>query len=88
MVEDLVTSADDTPPQGPWEPLLEPWIRGGTLCREVPALQESREHARSQLASLPEELRALAQAPPFPVRLTPALQGSRKDDAEAGPARL
>ena len=88
MVEDLVTSADDAPPQGPWEPLLEPWIRGGTLCREVPALQESREHARSQLASLPEQLRGLAQAPPFPVRLTPALQGSRKDDAEAGPARL
>jgi nicotinate phosphoribosyltransferase len=87
MVEDLVTTVDDAPPQGPWEPLLEPWIREGRLCREVPALQESREHARRQLASLPEELRGLAEAPGFPVRLVSALQGSRKGDAEAGPPR-
>jgi nicotinate phosphoribosyltransferase len=85
MLEDLVTTVGDAPPQGPWEPLLEPWIRGGRLCREVPTLQESREYARRQVASLPKELRGLAAAPPFAVRLAPAAQGSRNGDTPAGP---
>ena len=80
MIEDLVTTVTDTPPQGPWEPLLEPWIRGGRLCREVPTLQASREHARGQLARLPEGLRGLAGAPAFPVLLAPALQSSTEVD--------
>jgi nicotinate phosphoribosyltransferase len=78
MVEDLVTTVDGAPPQGPWEPLLEPWIRGGRLSREVPALSEIREHARRQLAALPRDLRGLAEAPAFPVHLAPALGGSRR----------
>jgi nicotinate phosphoribosyltransferase len=76
MIEDLVTTVTDAPPQGPWEPLLEPWISGGRLCREVPTLQASREYARGQLARLPEGLRGLAGAPAFPVLLAPALRGS------------
>ncbi|OFV83378.1 MAG: nicotinate phosphoribosyltransferase [Acidobacteria bacterium RBG_13_68_16] len=80
MIEDLVATVTDAPPQGPWEPLLEPWIRGGRLCREVPTLQESREYARGQLASLPEGLRGLAGARAFPVRLAPALRGSSEVD--------
>jgi nicotinate phosphoribosyltransferase len=85
MVEDLVTTVDGVPPQGPWEPLLEPWIRDGRLCREVPALHVIREHARRQLASLPGELRGLGEAPAFPVRMAPATPESRKGDPEAGP---
>jgi nicotinate phosphoribosyltransferase len=80
MIEDLVATVTDAPPQGPWEPLLEPWIRGGRLCREVPTLQESQEYARGQLASLPEGLRGLAGARAFPVRLAPALRGSSEVD--------
>jgi len=78
LLEDLVTGVDDAPPQGAWEPLLEPWIRGGRLCREVPALHEVREYVRRQVASLPGELRALTEAPAFPVRISPASAGSRK----------
>ena len=81
MIEDLVTTVTDAPPQGPWEPLLEPWIRTGRLCREVPTLQASREYAHGQLARLPEGLRGLAGAPAFPVRLAPALRGSSEVDA-------
>lgn len=81
MVEDLVTTVDGAPPQGPWEPLLEPWIRGGRLSREVPALGEIREHARRQLAALPRDLRGLAEAPAFPVHLAAALGGSRRSGA-------
>src|SRR5512136_1263496 len=84
MLEDLVIGVDNAPPQGPWEPLLEPWMRGGRVCREVPTLQESREYAGRQVASLPKELRGLAAAPPFAVRLAPATQGSKKGDSPIG----
>jgi nicotinate phosphoribosyltransferase len=84
MLEDLVTTVGEGPPQGPWEPLLEPWIRGGRLCRGVPTLEEGREYARGQVASLPEQLRGLAAAPPFAVRQAPAPQGSRKGETPAG----
>jgi nicotinate phosphoribosyltransferase len=77
MLEDLVIGVDEAPPQGPWEPLLEPWMRGGRLCREVPALHEVREHVRRQLGCLPQEVRALSEAPEFPVRVAPASAASR-----------
>jgi nicotinate phosphoribosyltransferase len=77
MVEDLVATVDTVPPQGPWEPLLEPWITGGRLSREVPALREAREYARRQLAALSPDLRGLARARSYPVRLAPSRGGSR-----------
>jgi nicotinate phosphoribosyltransferase len=77
MAEDLVATVDTVPPQGPWEPLLEPWITGGRLSREVPALREAREYARRQLAALPPDFRGLARARSYPVRLAPSRGGSR-----------
>jgi nicotinate phosphoribosyltransferase len=74
LVEDLVTAVTGPPPQGPWEPLLEPWIRGGRLCQELPSLDHSREFARAQVASLPKALRGLSDGASFPVRLAPSLQ--------------
>jgi nicotinate phosphoribosyltransferase len=87
LVEDLVTPVTDAPPQGPWEPLLEPWMLGGRLCQELPTLEESREFARTQMASLPHPLRELAAGARSPVRLAPSLQGSKKGEAGAGPGR-
>jgi nicotinate phosphoribosyltransferase len=83
MVEDLVTPVADRPAQGPWEPLLEPWMSGGRLCRQLPTLEENRSYARRQVAGLPEPLRGLGAAPPFPVTMAPSLQAARKDDAES-----
>jgi nicotinate phosphoribosyltransferase len=83
MVEDLVTPAGDPPAQGPWEPLLEPWMSGGRLCQQLPTLEESRTYARLQLAALGEPLLGLGAAPPFPVTMAPSLRAARKGDAES-----
>jgi nicotinate phosphoribosyltransferase len=77
MLEDLVTTAADAPRRGSWEPLLEPWIRGGRLCQQLPTLQESREYARRQVDGLPEGFRGIAPVSPFPVRISAALKGGR-----------
>jgi nicotinate phosphoribosyltransferase len=37
-------------------------------------LAAAREHARSELARLPERLRALDDAEPYPVEIAPALR--------------
>jgi nicotinate phosphoribosyltransferase len=79
MLEDLVTTTGDAPQQGPWEPLLEPWIRGGRLCQQLPTLQESREYARRQVDGLPEGFRGITPVAPFPVRMSAALKGGKAE---------
>ncbi len=87
FAEDLVTGEGDAPRQGPWEPLLEPWLRGGRPCQPLPTLAESREYARRQIAALPGALRGLEAAPPFPVAMAPSLRPRRRSDAEPVPPR-
>ena len=55
------------------QPLLVPFLRGGELIEPRISLEESREHARRQLAQLPDALRSLAPAPPYPVEVDPDL---------------
>ncbi len=78
LVEDLVTPASEPPPQGPWEPLLEPWIQGGRLCQGVPTLEESRSFARAQVAALPAGLLRLSRRSSPPLRFAPSLRGAGK----------
>ena len=54
-------------------PLLVPFMRGGEWIEPRLSLEESREHARAELARLPEALRALEPAPPYPVSVDPEL---------------
>ncbi len=68
---DTLTLVDD--PQ-PGAPLLEPVMRGGRRIAASPALDAVREHARGQLARLPEALRALDPTAPYPVVVSPALR--------------
>ena len=64
-------------------PLLEPVVRTGRLLRAAPALDAIRARARSELASLPEPLRSLDQAEPYPVDVAPSLRAlARRIDAE------
>ena len=59
----------------PGEPLLVPAMRGGTLVAPRRTLAQSREHARHQLACLPEPLRSLSPAgEPYPVVVTEGLK--------------
>jgi nicotinate phosphoribosyltransferase len=85
MAEDLVTPVADRPAAGPWEPLLEPWLSAGRVCRPLPTLEESREYARQQLAALPAPLRELGASAPFPVTMAPGLQPKETSDADAVP---
>jgi nicotinate phosphoribosyltransferase len=54
--------------------LLAPVVRGGRLRAPLPTLAASREHAARQLAALPERLRSLDAAPPYPVEVSAALR--------------
>lgn len=55
-------------------PLLVPVMRAGRLLARHPALRAIREHARTELAQLPEPLRSLDDAEPYPVEIAPPLR--------------
>jgi nicotinate phosphoribosyltransferase len=84
MVSDTVGRFDQ---RLPGEPLLEPLLAAmpGPGRRARVRLEDSRERCRRELERLPEELRRLEQAaPPYPVRISPALQA----DLDAVRARV
>jgi nicotinate phosphoribosyltransferase len=58
----------------PGEPLLQPYLRGGKLVTKLPTVQEIRERAARQREGLPPEVRALRDAAPYPLRLSPGLE--------------
>jgi nicotinate phosphoribosyltransferase len=59
---------------GDGEALLVPVLRAGVAVAALPTLADARERARRQLAALPEGLRALAPAPPYPVEVSAGIQ--------------
>jgi nicotinate phosphoribosyltransferase len=71
MQEDVVTLADD-PPAG--EPLLVPAMRDGVRVAAGASLGDARGRAARELADLPEELRALEPAVPYPVTIAPSVR--------------
>ncbi len=54
--------------------LLQPVLRGGRRATALPELAAIREVAGQQLNALPAPLRALADAPRYPVKIAPALE--------------
>lgn len=64
----------------PGEPLLEPVMRNGRRIAERPVpLDQSREHARREIARLPEAIRALAPAPrPYPASVGEVLKADQQ----------
>jgi nicotinate phosphoribosyltransferase len=71
MAGDVITLQDDPVPG---EPLLHPVMREGKRTAPARPLTEIRQHARAQLDQLPVRLRALEQAHPYPVEISPALR--------------
>jgi nicotinate phosphoribosyltransferase len=57
----------------PGAPLLELAMQGGRRLPQ-PSLAQARAHAASQLAQLPERLRALTAAEPYRVEIAPTLR--------------
>jgi nicotinate phosphoribosyltransferase len=68
---DVVTVVGDA---APGTPLLAPVLRSGNPVAPRTTLVAAREHARSELARLPERLRGLDAAEPHPVAIAPALR--------------
>jgi nicotinate phosphoribosyltransferase len=56
------------------EPLLVPVLRGGELAAPLPSLETIRARAAEQRDQLPEEIRRLHGATPYPVSLSEGLQ--------------
>src|SRR5579884_1266105 len=71
--EDLLTLIEeDDRPEG--EALLQPVMRGGKRVTPAPSFTEIRKRVTDQIARLPEPMKRLEEAPPYPVRLSAALQ--------------
>src|SRR5690606_22007929 len=59
---------------GRGEPLLQPVMRDGRRIAPAEPLAALREHAAAELARLPESLRAIAPAAPYPVEISAGLR--------------
>lgn len=80
-LRDTIASWDE---EVPGRPLLEPVMRGGErLPAGRVALDESRSHARREVARLPAHVRAVSPAdPPYPVAVSPGLEASHQQVQE------
>lgn len=76
MAEDLLTLESD-PQEG--EALITPVMRAGRRLAPSPSLTESRRRAAAELDRLPESLRRLEEATPYPVRISASLQALAKE---------
>jgi nicotinate phosphoribosyltransferase len=71
MAGDTLSLVDD---RQPGEPLLEPVMREGRRVMPSPTLAQARARAARELDRLPELLRGLARAHPYPVAVGEALK--------------
>jgi nicotinate phosphoribosyltransferase len=62
----------------PGQPLLQPVIRDGEMCVELPSLEQIAVHCRAQRELLPDAVRRIAEPEPWGVRRTPALEELRR----------
>jgi len=67
---DVLTVESDA---SPGEPLLRQVMESGRRIEPSPTLTAVRERALAQVAQLPESLRVLERATPYPVEVAPAL---------------
>ncbi|TXF12231.1 nicotinate phosphoribosyltransferase [Pelomicrobium methylotrophicum] len=70
------------------EPLLVQVMAGGRRIAPPPALEKIRERTLAHYRQLPEALRGLDPAPPYPVEVAPALRAlaeevNRREESEA-----
>ncbi|MCP1727320.1 nicotinate phosphoribosyltransferase [Natronospira proteinivora] len=78
MTRDLIGGHDETVPEGATA-LLRPVMESGDLLPgAVNSLNQVREHARQELAALPETLQNIEPAEPYPVSVSPALEEARR----------
>lgn len=81
LAHDVVTTLDD---RQPGRPLLQEVMKGGRRIGSPLPLSDIRERAQRELASLPDSLRGLDEAPPYDVRISPALRELTRGVDEVG----
>lgn len=72
MLYDLVTLEEDFQEGG--KALIQPVMRAGQRLTPSPPLSDLRKHAAAELVCLPEHLRKFEVKPPYPVKISQALQ--------------
>jgi nicotinate phosphoribosyltransferase len=88
-----VLALRDEPPAPTGEPVLGTVMAAGRLAEPHPTLARVREHCAAQLKALPEAVRRLGNARPYPVRLSGGVLRLRRSvtakviAAEVAPAR-
>ncbi len=58
----------------PGTPLLEPVMRAGRRVAPAPTIAALRAHCGAEVARLPEPLRSLTDADPYPVEIASTLR--------------
>ena len=86
--EDVILLEGEPEPEG-YSRLLRPVMRQGRLVPgSLPPLSEVWEHAQANLRALPEQYRALKDAPAYPVRFGEDVQALRAEAAREASANL
>jgi nicotinate phosphoribosyltransferase len=86
--EDVILLEDEPAPEG-YTRLLRPVMRQGKLVPgSLPPLGEVWEHAQASLRALPEQYRALKDAPTYPVRFGEDVQALRAEAAREASVNL
>ncbi|MCD6031541.1 MAG: nicotinate phosphoribosyltransferase [Thermomicrobiales bacterium] len=76
--EEDVIQLDDEPATPDARPLLEPAIRDGDICADLPSVLDIRSRALANVQALPERYRALTDPPPYPVRRSEGIVALRE----------
>ncbi len=71
MAGDLLALADEA---DDGEALIKPVMQTGTLVAPLPTLAEARKHAAGNLATLPESLRVLQEAPRYSATVSESIK--------------
>jgi nicotinate phosphoribosyltransferase len=73
-LRDIIALADDPPPPGHMEPLLQEVMRGGVRTRDLPTLEELRSRFAREFPSLPDQHKALQSPAPYMVSISTELE--------------
>jgi len=75
-MKDMITLADE---ERGGEPLLVKFMEKGKLIKKLPELKDIRDIAAENLSKLPKQYKKLANAPSYPVELSPKLKNLIKE---------
>ncbi len=81
FTEDVIQLDDEPPPAGA-RALLEPAVRGGDICADLPPVPEIQTLALANVQALPTRYRALLDPPPYPVRRSEGIVALRERASE------